>query len=140
MNLADSTPTPHLRKQGSATQLIVEGRPFLVLGGELHNSSASSTEYMRPIWERLVALNLNTVLATVAWEQIEPAEGSFDFDLVDGLIQAARRHGLRLILLWFGSWKNGVSSYVPAWVKRDYRRFPLSKLHSGQTTAVLSTV
>jgi len=117
----------------------VSGQPFLVLGGELHNSSASKIEYMRPIWERLVALNLNTVLATVAWEQIEPAEGRFDFALVDGLIQAARQHGLRLILLWFGSWKNGVSSYVPAWVKRDYRRFPLAKLQSGQTAAVLST-
>src|SRR3954470_17244779 len=131
--------TPHLRKHGSATQLIVDGKPFLVLGGELHNSSASNIEYMRPIWERMVALNLNTVLATVAWEQIEPVEGSFDFALVDGLIHAARRHDLRLIMLWFGSWKNGVSSYVPAWVKRDYRRFPLAKLESGRTAAVLST-
>jgi len=130
---------PYLRRQGSTMQLIVEGKPFLVLGGELHNSSASSIAYMQPIWERLVALNLNTVLAAVAWEQIEPSEGSFDFTLVDGLIEAARQYGLRLILLWFGSWKNGVSSYVPAWVKRDYRRFPLARLQSGQTTAVLST-
>jgi beta-galactosidase GanA len=139
MDQAEPTRTPHLRKQGTATQLIVQGQPFLVLGGELHNSSASNIEYMHPIWERLVALNLNTVLATVAWEQIEPTEGSFDFVLVDGLIQAARQHGLRLILLWFGSWKNGVSSYVPAWIKRDYHRFPLSKLQNGQTAAVLST-
>ncbi|MEO7908647.1 MAG: DUF5597 domain-containing protein [Roseiflexaceae bacterium] len=139
MTLSEPTSTPHLRKQGNATQLIVNGRPFLVLGGELHNSSASNIEYMQPIWQRLVTLNLNTVLATVAWEQIEPAEGSFDFTLVDGLIQAAREHGLHLVLLWFGSWKNGVSSYVPAWVKRDCRRFPLAKLQSGQTAAVLST-
>jgi hypothetical protein len=131
--------TPHLRRQGSATQLIVEGRPFLVLGGELHNSSTSSIAYMRPIWERLVALHLNTVLAALAWEQIEPSEGSFDFRLVDGLIEGARQHGLRLILLWFGSWKNGISSYAPAWVKRDYRRFPLARLQSGQAAAVLST-
>src|SRR4051794_27720070 len=132
MNEAEPIHTPHLRKQGSATQLIVEGKPFLVLGGELHNSSASNIAYMRPIWERLVGLNLNTVLATVAWEQVEPAEGSFDFTLVDDLIRDARSHDLRLILLWFGSWKNGVSSYVPAWVKHDYRRFPLARLQSGQ--------
>ncbi len=81
-------PAPHLRRLGSATQLIVEEQPFLVLGGELHNSSASNIGYMRPIWERMVALNLNSVLAVVAWELIEPAEGSFDFAL-DGL-QAAR--------------------------------------------------
>src|SRR4051812_19912112 len=127
--MSDPTPTPHLRRQGTATQLIVGGQPFLVLGGELHNSSASNIEYVRPIWERMAALNLNTVLATVAWEQIEPAEGRFDFALVDGLIQAAREHGLRLILLWFGSWKNGVSSYA---LLRQLA--PLILAHQGQAT------
>lgn len=106
--------TPYLHKQERATQLIVDGEPFLILGGELHNSSSSNLEYMRPIWGRMVALNLNTVLAPVSWELIEPEEGIFDFTLVDGLIQDARRHDLRLIFLWFGSWKNGMSSYIPA--------------------------
>lgn len=135
----NSNQTPYLREQGSATQLVVEGKPFLVLGGELHNSSSSSLEYMRPIWERLVALKLNTVLAPVSWELIEPEEGVFDFSLVDGLIQDARRHDLRLIFLWFGSWKNGMSSYIPLWVKQDYRRFPRVELQDGQTVEVLST-
>src|SRR5512146_1482341 len=114
---------PHLRRQGSTSQLIVDGRPFLVIGGELHNSSSSSLEYMKPIWPRMVELNFNTVLAPVSWELIEPQEGCFDFALVDGLIQDARRHDLRLVFLWFGSWKNGMSSYVPPWVKRDPDRF-----------------
>lgn len=118
-----TNPIPHLRKTGNATQLIVDGQPFLVLGGELHNSSASSLAYMQPIWQRLVDLHLNTVLATVTWELVEPVEGSFDFSLVDGLIQEARRHDLRLVFLWFGAWKNGMSSYAPAWVKRDFQRF-----------------
>ena len=131
---------PHLRKQGSATQLVVDGRPFLVRGGELHNSSASSLEYLRPFWERLLSLNLNTVLAPVYWELLEPREGAFDFSLVDGLIREARRHDLRLILLWFGSWKNGMSSYVPGWVKRDYRRFPRARLADGRSVEVLSTL
>src|SRR5215831_3396531 len=100
---------PHLEKQGTAQRLIVDGRPFLVIGGELHNSSSSSIEYMRPIWQRMLDLNFNTVLAPVSWELVEPREGNFDFELVDGLIDAARRHNLRLILLWFGSWKNGMS-------------------------------
>ncbi len=131
---------PHLRKQGSATQLVVDGKPFLVLGGELHNSSSSSIEYMRLIWERLVMLELNTVLAPVSWELIEPEEGTFNFTLVDGLIQNARHHGLRLIFLWFGSWKNGVSSYVPTWVKRDYHRFPRIQIQDGKSVEVLSTL
>jgi beta-galactosidase GanA len=132
--------TPHLRKQGSAIQLIIDGRPFLVIGGELHNSSSSSLEYMKPIWERLVALHLNTVLAAVSWELVEPQEGVFDFALVDGLLHEARRHGLRLILLWFGSWKNGMSSYIPGWVKRDAQRFPRVKIQEGKTIEVLSTL
>lgn len=137
---ARSHPAPHLRKQGSATQLIVDGQPFLVIGGELHNSSASSMAYMRPVWERLVALHLNTVLATVSWELIEPEEGVFDFSLVDSLIYEARRYGLRMILLWFGSWKNGMSSYIPGWVKRDYVRFPRVQIQDGKSVEVLSTL
>lgn len=81
---------PHLQKQGAATQLIVDGAPFLMIGGELGNSSASSLDYMKPFWPKLERLNLNTVLAPVYWELVEPAEGRFDFALVDGLIEQAR--------------------------------------------------
>lgn len=131
---------PHLRKQGTAAQLVVDGKPFLVIGGELHNSSSSDPEYMKPVWRRMVDLNFNTVLAGVSWELVEPEEGRFDFSLVDGLIQDARRNGLRLVFLWFGSWKNGMSSYVPLWVKKDYRRFPRVKLREQGTVEVLSTL
>ena len=131
---------PQLRKRGNATQLYVDGKPFLILGGELHNSSSSSIEYMKPIWGRMVDLNFNTVLAPVSWELIEPEEGRFDFALVDGLIQDARRHDLRLVFLWFGSWKNGMSSYVPLWVKKDYRRFPRVQIKEGEPVEVLSTL
>lgn len=129
---------PHLRRQGTATQLIVDGQPFLVLAGELGNSSASSLEYMRPIWPKLVKLNLNAVLAPVYWELIEPSEGSFDFSLVDGLIEEARRHKLRLVFLWFGSWKNSMSCYAPAWVKQDQRRFPRAEDRAGRGLEILS--
>jgi beta-galactosidase GanA len=130
---------PHLEKQGTATQLIVDGKPFLALTGELGNNTASSLENMQPIWSRLVAGNLNCVLAAVSWAQIEPEEGRFDFALVDGLIQEARRNNLKLVFLWFGSWKNGLSSYPPLWVKQDYRRFPRVKIKGGKSIELLST-
>ncbi len=85
--LASSADFPHLEKRGSATQLIVDGKPFLMLAAELHNSSSSSLDYMRPIWPKLAAIPLNTVLTPVSWELIEPAEGQFEFGLVDGLIR-----------------------------------------------------
>ncbi|HZS03606.1 MAG TPA: DUF5597 domain-containing protein [Blastocatellia bacterium] len=135
---AQSNSIPHLRKQGTAVQLIVDGKPFLALGGELGNSSSSSLEYMRPIWPKLGALNLNTVLVPVYWELVEPAEGRFDFSLVDGLIEEARKHGLRLVPLWFASWKNSMSCYAPAWVKTSEQRFPRAEDKAGNGMEILS--
>jgi hypothetical protein len=129
---------PHLQKHGSAIQLYVHRKPFLLLGGELHNSSSSSLDYMRPIWPKLAAMNLNTVLAPVSWELIEPREGTFDFRLVDGLINDAHANNLNLVFLWFGSWKNTYSSYVPEWVKRNEKRFPRVLLADGRPTERLS--
>src|SRR5271154_4391665 len=81
---------PHLQARDSTTQLIVDGKPFLMLAGELHNSSSSSLDYMKPIWPKLTEMNLNTVLAPLSWELIEPEEGKYDFALVDGLLAQAR--------------------------------------------------
>jgi hypothetical protein len=122
-----------LRKQGTATQLIVDGKPFLALAGELHNNSATSLEYMKPIWPKIVESKLNTVLTGVSWAQIEPAEGKFDFSVLDGAIQAAHGHNLRLVLLWFATWKNGLSSYPPDWVKKDFERFPRAQMVGDNT-------
>lgn len=130
---------PHLSKQGGVSQLMVDDKPFLVLGGELHNSSSSSLEYMEPIWPRLSAIHVNTVLTPVTWELIEPEEGKFDFTVVDGLIQQARAHDLHLAFLWFASWKNGMSTYAPVWVKTNYERFPRAQEESGRPLDILST-
>jgi len=131
---------PHMQKKGSATQLLVDGKPFVMLGGQLHNSSASGVDYMRSLWPRLRALGLNTVEAPVSWELFEPEEGHFDLTFVDELLALARKHEQRLVLLWFGSWKNGVSSYAPGWVLKDTARFPRAKGADSQNKDVLSTL
>jgi hypothetical protein len=135
---ATATRVPHLSRKGPATQLIVDGRPFVMLAGELHNSSASSLNYMEPMWEKLVALNLNTVPATVSWELVEPHEGKFDFSLVDGLIEGAGAHDLKLVFLWFASWKNAWSTYVPEWIKKDLDRFPRAQDKAGRNTGAIT--
>jgi len=137
---AHAAPIPHLRQQGAATQLIVEDKPFVMLAGELHNSSSSCLEYLAPIWPRLVALNLNTVIASISWELVEPEEGKFDFRLVDGIIAAARKHRLRLVFIWFGTWKNYDAHYVPAWVKTDWKRFPRCQHRPGVNTTQLTAL
>ena len=49
-----------LQSQGTATQLIVDGKPFLILGGELGNSSASSVQDIERIFPKLQRMGLNT--------------------------------------------------------------------------------
>ena len=137
---AASQEAPHLEKRGNVTQLIVEGRPWLALGCELGNSSSSSREYMAPYWEKLKASGVNTVLAVVSWEQTEPQEGQFDFTVVDNLLADARANNLKLALLWFGSWKNGITSYTPTWVKRDTQRFPLAQTPEGKPLPIFTTL
>jgi hypothetical protein len=137
-NVAKSQHMPRLEKRGAAIQLIVDEKPFLILGGELHNSSSSNLDYLEPVWQQLKDMHLNTVLAAVSWQLTEPEEGKFDFSLVDGLIREAREHDLRLVLLWFGSWKNGLSHYVPDWVKQDPARFPRVILDNGKATETVS--
>lgn len=130
---------PHLRKSGKATQLIVDGKPFIMLAGEVHNSSSSSVAYMQErVWYRLLEIHCNTALLPVSWELVEPREGQFDFGLLDGLIEAARKLGLRLIPLWFGTWKNTWSSYAPGWVKTDLDRFPRAQPQNGRNCGAIS--
>jgi len=109
-----------------------------VLGGELGNSNASNFDQTRQLFANLAAMKLNTVLMPVSWELIEPSEGKWSFDLVGNLIREARRQKLHLVLLWFGSWKNGMSSYVPAWIKSDPARFPRAEVKGGRRVEALS--
>ncbi|WP_263383574.1 GH35 family beta-galactosidase [Granulicella arctica] len=125
---------PHIGKNGSSTQLFVDEKPYIMLAGELHNSSASTTEYMAPIWDKLAAMHLNTVISTVSWELIEPEEDKFDFTLVDSQITEAHKRNLHLVLIWFGSWKNGESTYAPLWVKSNHQRFPLQIKRGSEST------
>ena len=94
---AAASDIPHLRKQGTATQLIVDGKPFLALAGELLNNSATGIEHMKPIWPKLVESKFNTVLAGVSWAQIEPQEGKFDFSVSLQLPARLAQKGLRAL-------------------------------------------
>jgi hypothetical protein len=129
---------PAIRNQGSAQQLIVQGKPFLILGGELGNSSAGTAAQADVILPKLARMHFNTVLMPVAWDQIEPREGGFDFSIPDHWIDVARQQHLHLVLLWFGSWKNAFSEYAPQWVLSDTKRFPRAVSAEGLPIEILS--
>jgi beta-galactosidase GanA len=131
---------PHLDRAAGSTQLIDGGKPFVILGGELGNSSAGTAAQADQILPRLARAHINTVLMPVAWEQIEPVEGKFDFSILDHWIEQARTQHLHLVLLWFGSWKNAFSSYAPDWIKRDTKRFPRAIAPSGRPLEILSAL
>lgn len=130
---------PVIEKRENGWVFLVDGKPFTMLSGELHNSSSSDLRYMEErVWPYLRGLHLNSLLLAVSWELIEPEEGKFDFSLVTALIEGARRENLRLGILWFGLWKNSISSYVPAWVKADAVRFWRARDRHGRALDVVS--
>ncbi|MGO4301226.1 DUF5597 domain-containing protein [Leifsonia sp. RAF41] len=110
------------------SSLIVDGRPFLAIGGELHNSSSSDAAHLEAEWGRLATVGINTVLVSVSWAEVERTEGDFDFRIVDELVRQARDAGLRLGVIWFGAFKNALSTYAPTWVRADTARFPRAVL------------
>lgn len=130
---------PHLERKGNAIQLVVKDKPFLALGGELHNSTTSGAAYMRTVWALMKQKHVNTVLAPVFWELIEPLQGTFDFALVDSMIAGARKQNLHLGILWFGAFKTTYSTYVPGWVKTNTETYPRATNKQGEALPVLST-
>ena len=136
---ANGAEVPKLVQKDGRYALMVDGRPYLILGGQIHNSSGWPSE-LPQVWESMAALHANTVEAPVYWEQLEAQEGHFDFTNVDQIIEGARSHNLRVVLLWFGTWKNGNMHYVPSWVKMDSKRFPHVIRPDGEPIDVLSPI
>ncbi|MDR3777135.1 MAG: DUF5597 domain-containing protein [Terracidiphilus sp.] len=134
---ASAVDAPQLVQKDGRYALMVEGRPFLMLGGQIHNSSAWPSE-LPQVWQSMAALHANTVEAPVYWEQFEPQPGHFDFTNVDQIVEGARAHDLHVVILWFGTWKNGNMHYVPSWVKADAKRFPHTIRPDGEPIDVLS--
>ncbi len=137
MQAAMAQEMPRLvQEQGRAT-LMVDGKPFWMLGAQVDNSSGWP-ERLRAVWPAAEAMRLNTLEVPVYWEQMEPERGRFDFTVVDAIVQQAREHKVRLVLLWFGTWKNGKMHYVPEWVKSDTATYPRMKTRDGRAIDVLS--
>ena len=128
---------PRLIQKDGRYAFLVDGKPFLMLGGQIHNSSGWPSE-LPQVWQSMATLHANTIEAPVYWEQLETHPGKFDFTNVDAIVQGARAHQLHAVLLWFGTWKNGNNHYAPAWVKADTKRFPRMIRPDGEPIDVFS--
>ncbi|MGI4732424.1 MAG: DUF5597 domain-containing protein [Janthinobacterium lividum] len=131
------TSVPRIVTRDGHHALMVDGAPFLMLGAQVNNSS-NYPAALPKVWPMLDRIHANTVEVPVAWQQIEPEEGRFDLTFVQALLDGARAHGKRVVILWFGAFKNSGPSYTPDWVKTDNRRFPRMKTRDGKDHYVLS--
>lgn len=130
-------PLPRIESRDGHHALIVDGAPFLMLAAQAHNSS-NYPWALQKVWPAVEDMGANTLMIPVAWEQIEPVEGQFDFSYLETLLPQAREHNVRLVLLWFATWKNTSASYTPGWVKRDPERFPYLIKADGTPSYALS--
>ncbi len=128
---------PRLIRHDGHYAMTVEGKPFLMLGAQINNSSSWAST-LPEVWPALDAMHVNTVEAPVYWEQMEPEPGRLDFSGVDGLVNGAREHKLKLVILWFGTWKNGQNHYVPQWMKSDTKMYPREISAYGKLLDVMS--
>jgi beta-galactosidase GanA len=119
----DSNLLPHFATQDGRHALIVDGEPFLILGAQCHNSSAWPA-LLPKVWPAIESLHANTLEIPVYWEQFEPDPGRYDTSIIDTIIQQARERDVRIVLLWFGTWKNGSSHYLPLWLKSQPEKCP----------------
>lgn len=115
---------PALNKAEKSFTLEIDGSPTILLGGQIHNSSSSSVDAINDSFAKSAQLNFNCVISSVSWKQFEVEEGKFDFSLIAHQIQAAEKLSLRIVLIWFGAFKNAKSTYAPSWVRSDTKRFP----------------
>jgi hypothetical protein len=137
MLCAQGKPIPQLVQRDGKLRLMVDGKPFIVLGGQVGNFSAFP-DRMQQSWSTFKAMSLNTVEYPVYWNVIEPEEGKFDFSGFDKILLGLRSQGFRADILWFGSWKNGAMDWAPNWVKSDPKRFPRVLDAGGKPIRVLS--
>jgi len=124
-------PIPHVVESGGCHALIVDGAPFLILGAQANNSSDWPATLPK-VWPAIEYLHANTLEIPVYWEQFEPKPGQFDYSEVDTVLAQAREHHIHLVLLWFGTWKNGGQHYMPEWMKLEPERYSHVTNKSGE--------
>lgn len=135
--VATAAQLPELVTKNGKHALMVDGAPFIMLGAQANNSS-NYPAALKDVWPSVEKMHANTLSIPVAWEQVEPKEGAFDFSYVDVLIKEARERHVKVVLLWFATWKNNAPHYAPAWVKLDNKRFPRVVKKDGDTLNSLS--
>jgi hypothetical protein len=115
-------PLPKIVK-GPTPRFYVDGEPFLILGLQWDCNSCYSEVEMTPLFDEAAKLGCNTAATPLYWESVEPEFGRYDFSTVEVSLEACRKSGLRLVPLWFASYKNAGCYYAPSYIREDHKSY-----------------
>ncbi len=123
--------TPHLEVVNERVRLIVDDKPFLILGVQWDCDSCFSKEEMNPLFPEARRMGANVAALPLYWREVESNVGTYDFTMLEERLKQAREHDLRIVLLWFGTWKNACSFYAPDHVRDDHATFRYARDRDG---------
>lgn len=111
--------------------LMVNGKPFLMLGAQLRTDfflqlDKKTPDELAPYFELAANMNVLVVQVPVAWRDIEPEKDAYTSSLVEKYIELCDKYQMKLEILWFGSYMCGysVEGYIPDYVLKDTSTYP----------------
>lgn len=113
------------------------GKSFMPIGLQAHNSS-TGTDMVHTAIQAVKAYGGNCLETPIYWYQIEPKMDQYCMEQIKNVIDQVREANLKLILLWFGTSKNGHPNYVPEYVKVHPEIYHLVIGPDGATLPALS--
>jgi hypothetical protein len=121
-----------LKKLNGHTALYVDNNPFIILGLQLDCDSCYDSSTIDDLMKQIGVLGGNTAACLLYWRLIEPEEGQYDFSILESMIESAKRYDLRIVLVWFGSYKNACTHYAPDWFQNTPQKYRHAHLESGE--------
>jgi hypothetical protein len=137
---------PYPKPDGSTPRaekgnIIVCGQPRIILYGETLEdvmTDAADVPYYGDQFDKWRRQGLNTVGAIIQWNRFELRKDEYEYAMIDGLIEAAKARNMHLIIVWFGTWRNLQSNYVPRYVWDEKIAFPAVKKNGKQDNGRVS--
>jgi hypothetical protein len=113
----------HFEELNGRKAFFVDGKPFIILGLQWDCDGCYTPEDMDPFFEHGEKMGLNTASLLLYWKEIEPVKGEYRFEMLDHRIEMARKHNMKIVLVWFGSYKNGNLTYAPDYIRFDHKTY-----------------
>jgi len=127
-----NSPVSKLMRTSTKNYIDYKGLPYLNYGIQLRiddylgdmPSNPSKLANVYQYFEKAKLAGFRDVLVPIRWSDIETADNTFNFTLIDAYLANADTYNLRLQFLWFGSDICGYSD-VPGYISNNPTDYPL---------------